>query len=120
MIDQGTPVIKWTTFSEEKKSSGPKNFKKMGFLGFSNNSTQNRFPILLWCSNDAQTYRIVADFNLKGGKTKIEPQNNSQLLFTVSEFSRVSRSGFSLHEILAHFSLSYSCLNASIALKLTG
>ena len=77
----------------------------MGFLGFSINSTQNRFPILLWCSDDAQTYRIVADFNLKGGKTKIEPQNNSQLLFTVSEFSRVSRSGFSLHGILAHFSL---------------
>ena len=91
----------------------------MGFLGFSNNSTQNRFPILLWCSDDAQTYRIVADFNLKGGKTKIEPQNNSQLLFTVSEFSRVSRSGFSLHEILAHFSFWYSCFNASIALKLT-
>ena len=92
----------------------------MGFLGLSNNSTQNRFPILLWCSDGAQAYRIVADFNLKGGKTKIEPQNNSQLLFTILEFSRVSRSGFSLHEILAHLSLSYSCLNASIALKLTG
>ena len=91
----------------------------MGFLGFSNNSTQNLFPILLWCSDDAQTYRIVADFSLKGGKTKIEPQNNSQLLFTILDFSRVSRSGFSVHEILAQFSLWYSYFNASIALKLT-
>ena len=91
----------------------------MGFLGFSNNSTQNRFPILLWCSDDAQAYRIVADFNLKGGKMKIEPQNNSQLLFTILEFSRASRSGFSLHEILAPFSLCYSCFNVSITLKLT-
>ena len=27
------------------------------------------------CSNDTQTYSIVAHFNLKGRKTKIEPQN---------------------------------------------
>ena len=34
LIEQGAPVKKWTTFSEEKKSSGPKNFKKWAFLGF--------------------------------------------------------------------------------------
>ena len=51
---------------------------------------------------------------------KIEPQNKSQLLFTISEISRVSRMGFSLREISAHFPLSSSFFNASIALKLTG
>ena len=34
LIEQGAPVKKWTTLSEEKKSSGPKDFKKWAFLGF--------------------------------------------------------------------------------------
>ena len=34
LIEQGAPVKKWTTLSEEKKSSGPKDFKKCAFLGF--------------------------------------------------------------------------------------
>ena len=111
---------KMDNFIRRKKSSWPKNIKKMGFLGFSHITAPNRFAILLQGSYDAQTYRIVARFNLKGGEMKIEPQNNSQLLFIISEISRVSRSWFSLCEILAHFPLSYSCFNASIALKLTG
>ena len=57
-IDQGAPVIKWTTLSEEKKFWAKK-LQKMGFLGFSNNSTQNCFPILLCCSDDARTSRMV-------------------------------------------------------------
>ena len=40
----------------------------------------------------AQTYRIVTDFILEGGKTKITPQNSSQFLFATSEISRVSQS----------------------------
>ena len=62
----------------------------MGFLGFSHITAPNRFAILLQGSYDGQTYRIVARFNLKGGKMKIEPQNNSELLITISENSRVS------------------------------
>ena len=75
--------------------------------------------ILLQCSDGTQTYRIVAHFDSTGGKTKSEPQNSSQFLFTTSQFLRVSRSVFSLHEITAHFSLSYFYCIAWIALKLT-
>ena len=104
---------------QKRMGSGPKNHKEMFFLGFSHITALYRSAILLQCSVDTQTYRIVARFNLKGGKTKIEPQNSSQFLFTTSEISRVSRSWFSLRETLAHFSLSYFYCIASIALKLT-
>ena len=43
----------------------------MGSFGFSHITALNRFAILLQCSDDAQTYRIVAHFNLKGGKRKL-------------------------------------------------
>ena len=43
----------------------------MGFFGFSYITALNRFAILLQCSDDAQTYKIVAHFNLKGGKRKL-------------------------------------------------
>ena len=46
LIGQGAPVIKWTTLSE-KKSSWPKNIKKMGFLGFSHITTPKRFAFML-------------------------------------------------------------------------
>ena len=92
LIKQGAPVIKWTTLSEKKTGSGPKNVIEMVFLGFSHITARKRFAILLCRSDDAQTYRIIARFNLEGGKTKIRPQNISQLLFTTSEISRVSRS----------------------------
>ena len=72
--------------------SRPKIVIKMVFLGFSHMTARKRFAYLLCCSNDAQVYRIVACFNLEGGKTKIKPQNISQFLFTTSETSRVSRS----------------------------
>ena len=32
----------------------------MGFFGFSHITALNRFAILLYCSDDAQTFRIVA------------------------------------------------------------
>ena len=43
----------------------------MGFFGFSHITALHRFAILLYCSDDAQTYRIVAHFDLKGGKRKL-------------------------------------------------
>ena len=64
----------------------------MVFLGFSHITARKRFAILLCCSDGAQTYRLVARFNLEGGKTKIKPQNRDQFLFTTSEISSVSRS----------------------------
>ena len=102
-----------------KKDSGPKNVIEMVFLGFSHITARKQIAFLLCCSDDAQPYRIVAHFILEGGKTKLTPQNISQFLFATSESSSVTRSCFSLCEILAHISLSYFYCNASIALKLT-
>ena len=75
-----------------KKDSGPKNVKEMALLGFSHITARKHIAFLLCCSDDAQPYRIVAQFILEGGKTKITPQNVSQFLFTTSEVSSVSRS----------------------------
>ena len=119
LIEQGATVIKWTTFLEEKKFSAKK-LQKIGFFGDFTHYCTKSLRNFTYCSDDAQTYRIVARFTLKGGKMKIEPQNNSELLFTISEISRVIWSWFSLCEFLAHSPLSYSCFNALIALKLTG
>ena len=79
-------------FIGKKTSSGPKNIIEMVFLKFSHITARKRFAILLCSSDDAQTYRMVAHFNLEGGKTKIRPQNSSKFLFNTSECSRVSRS----------------------------
>ena len=79
-------------FMRKNIGSRPKNVTKMVFSGFSHINVRKRFATLLCCSDDAQTYRIVARFTLGGGKTKIRPQNSSQFLFTTSEISRVSRS----------------------------
>ena len=51
---------KMDNFMRRKISSGPKNFKKMGFLGFSHITVLNRFGILVYCSDDAQAYRMFA------------------------------------------------------------
>ena len=58
-------------FMRKNIGSRPKNVIKMVFLGFSYITARKRFAILLCCSDDAQTYRIVAHFILKGGKTKL-------------------------------------------------
>ena len=47
LIEQGAPVKKWTTLSEEKKVLGQKTSKKMGFLVFSHITALNLFEILL-------------------------------------------------------------------------
>ena len=98
---------------------GQKTSKKRFFLAFSQFTARKHLAILFCCSDYAQTYKIVAHFNLECGKSKVKPQNSIQFLFTTSEISRVSRSLFSLRETSAHFSLSYFYCIASIALKLT-
>ena len=75
-----------------KKGSGPKNVIEMVFFGISHITARKHFAISLCCSDDIQTYRIVAHFILEGGETKIKPQKSSQFLFATSEISRVSRS----------------------------
>ena len=106
-------------FNRKKLGSLPKNFIEMVFSGFSHVTARRRFTLLLCCSDDVHTYRIVAHFNLEGGKTKVKPQNSRQFLFTTSEISRVSRSRFSLREFLTHFPFSYFYRIALISLQLT-
>ena len=91
LIRQVEPVIKWTTLSE-KNRFWAKKLQRNGFLAFSHFTARKHLAILLFCSDYAQTYRIVAHFILEGEKTKISPQNSSHFLFTTSEISRVSRS----------------------------
>ena len=79
-------------FIRKKRGFGPKSLKEMIFFVISNTTAGKHVAILLCCSDDAQTYRIVAHFILKGGKTKFRPQNSSQFLFATSEISRVSLS----------------------------
>ena len=43
----------------------------MVFLPFSHFTVRKHLAILLFCSDYAQTYRIVAQFFLEGGKTKL-------------------------------------------------
>ena len=79
-------------FIRKNIGSRPKHLIEMVFSGVFTHDTRKTFAILLCCSDDAQTYKIVALFNLEGGKTEIKPQKSSQFLFTTSENSRVSRS----------------------------
>ena len=119
LLEKGATVEKGTNLFK-KNGFWAKKPQRNGFFGvFSHISALYRSVILLQCSDDTQTYRIVAHFTLKCGKAKTEPQKSSQFLFTTSENSRVSRSWFSLRETLSHFSQSYFYCIASIALKLT-
>ena len=118
LLEQGAPVINWTTLSEKEWVLGQKP-QRNGFFGLFTHYCTKSLAILLQCSYDTQTYKIVSHFTLKCGKAKIEPQNSSEFLFTTSEISRVSRSWCSLREFLAHFSPSFFYCIASIALKFT-
>ena len=71
LINQGEPVLKWTTLSK-KIGSGPKNVKKWFFFRFSQFTALKQLAILFCCSDYAQTYRIVGQSILEGGKTKIK------------------------------------------------
>ena len=58
LIEQGVPLIKWTTLSEEKKVLGQKTSKNF-FFGFSHITALKLFAILLQCFDDAQTSWMV-------------------------------------------------------------
>ena len=78
-------------FIGKKMFCAKKTSEKWFFWDFTYYCTKT-LRILLCCSDDAQTYRIVVHFILEGGKKKIKPQNSSQFIFATSEISRVSRS----------------------------
>ena len=57
-------------FFRKRNRFSAKNLKEMVFLGFSHLTARKQLAILLCCSDDAQTNRIVARFNLEGGENK--------------------------------------------------
>ena len=63
---QGVPIIKWANLKGKKFCFMPKNFKKTRFLVFSRIVALNRFAFLLYCSDDAQIYRVVAQLDVQG------------------------------------------------------
>ena len=106
-------------FMRKNIGSRPKNVIKMVFFGFSHITARKRFAILLCCSNDAQAYRIVACFNLEGGKTKLSLKTVVNSYLPLQKFQGSAGVVFRFVKILAHSSLSYFYCIASIALKLT-
>ena len=58
----------------------------MVFLGFSHITARKHYAILLCCSDDAQTYKIVAHFVLQGGKSKFRSQNSSHSHLPLQNF----------------------------------
>ena len=66
MVVKGVPIIKKATLIHKKLRFGPKNVEKTVFLGFSEETTEKRVAILLYCSNDGQTYRIAANLVVEG------------------------------------------------------
>ena len=63
---QGVPIIKWASLTGKKFCFRPKNVKKTRFLGFSRITALNRFAFLLYCSDDHQNYRVVAQLDVQG------------------------------------------------------
>ena len=59
-------------FIEKKIGSGPKNFKEMFFLAFSQFTARKHLAISFYSSDYAQTYRMVVHSILESGKTKIK------------------------------------------------
>ena len=84
-IEQGVPVKIWTNLFK-KICSRPKNFIELVFSGFSHITARRRFEILLFCSDFAQTYRIVAHFVLEGGKTKLSYKTVVVSYLTLQKF----------------------------------
>jgi len=63
---QGVPKIKWASLMGKKFCFRPKNVKKTRLLGLSRITVLNRFAFLLYCSDDAQIYRVVAQLDVQG------------------------------------------------------
>ena len=53
-------------FDEKKILFQAKKRQKTRFLGFSHVTALNRFAFLLYCSDDAQIYRVVTQLGVKG------------------------------------------------------
>ena len=58
-------------FNRKNIDSRPKKHQRNGFLAFSHFTARKHLAFLLFCSDSAETYRIVAHFILEGGKTKL-------------------------------------------------
>jgi len=63
---QDVPIIKRASLMGEKICFRPKNVKKTRFLGFSHITALNCFAFSLYCSDDAQTHRVVTQLDLQG------------------------------------------------------
>ena len=63
---RGVPIIKKANLIRNKLRYGPKNVEKKVFFGFSDKTPGKRFAILLYSSDDAQTYRIAAQLDVRG------------------------------------------------------
>ena len=58
----------------------------MFFFWFSHNTARKRFAIFLCCSLDAQTYRIVARFNLEKGKQNLSHKTETNSYLPLQNF----------------------------------
>jgi len=60
LVVEGVPIIKKATLIRSKLRFGPKNIEKTVFFWFADETTEKRFAILLYLSDDTQTYKIAA------------------------------------------------------------
>ena len=60
---------------------GRKTSKKRFFFGFSDKTPGKRFAIFLYSSDDAQTYRIAAQLDVRGVDNKKGKSNQKQITF---------------------------------------
>ena len=66
MVVEGLPIIKKATLIRRKLRFGPKNVEKTGFLVFFVETPEKRFAILLYLSDETQTYRIAVQLVVEG------------------------------------------------------
>ena len=89
---RGVPIIKKANLFRNKLRFGPKNVEKKVFFGFSDKTPGKRFAILLYSSDDAQTYRIAAQLDVRG----VPIIKKANLLWKLLSFVRknVEKTGF--------------------------
>ena len=79
----------------KKKGSRSKNLMELIFLRFSHITARKGFATLLFCSEYAQTYRIVAHFILEGGKTKLSQRTVVNSYLPLQKFQGLAGNDFS-------------------------
>ena len=102
----------------EKLNFCPKNIKKLRFLGFSHINPLMRFAFLLYCSDDAQTYRMAAHLVVEGVPI-IKRANLVGKKYVLGEKTSKKRVFWGFPIKLQENALQFCC-NAPIKLKLTG